>query len=135
MDYKVILSPRAIQDLNEIVRYISFDDSVAAERFGYALIDAALSLATLPERGRLVPNSMTRLPERSSTARTGLFIGLTRSRRLCGLLASGTLPGERQKSAVGKRLHYCTASSMINQPVALLRDSTNTAVPSVSSTP
>jgi plasmid stabilization system protein ParE len=27
----------------------------AAERLGYALIDAALSLATFPERGRLVP--------------------------------------------------------------------------------
>ena len=55
MDCKVILSPRAIQDLKEIVRYISFDNAKAAERLGYALIDAALSLATLPERGRLVP--------------------------------------------------------------------------------
>lgn len=55
MDCKVILSPRAIQDLKEIVRYISFDNPKAAARFGYALIDAALSLATFPERGRLVP--------------------------------------------------------------------------------
>jgi plasmid stabilization system protein ParE len=55
MDSKVILSPRSIQDLQEIVRYISIDDPVAAERLGYALIDAALSLAQLPERGRLVP--------------------------------------------------------------------------------
>lgn len=55
MDCKVILSPRAIQDLKEIVRYISFDDPKTAERFGYALIDSALSLATFPERGRLVP--------------------------------------------------------------------------------
>ena len=63
MDCKVILSPRAIQDLKEIVRYISFDNPKAAERFGYALIDTALSLATLPERGRLVPefdDGMTR---------------------------------------------------------------------------
>jgi toxin ParE1/3/4 len=55
MDCKVILSPRAIQDLGEIVRYISFDDPQAAERFGYALIDLALSLQNLPERGHIVP--------------------------------------------------------------------------------
>ena len=55
MGCKVILSPRAIQDLSEIVRYISFDDADTAMRFGYALIDAALSLNTFPERGRFVP--------------------------------------------------------------------------------
>jgi plasmid stabilization system protein ParE len=38
-----------------VVRYISLDDPLAAERFGYALIDASLSLQTLPERGRFVP--------------------------------------------------------------------------------
>jgi toxin ParE1/3/4 len=38
-----------------VVRYISLDDPAAAERFGYALIDASLSLRTLPERGRFVP--------------------------------------------------------------------------------
>jgi toxin ParE1/3/4 len=54
MDCKVILSPRAIQDLGEIVRYVSFDNPQAAERFGYALIDAALSLKNLPERGHFV---------------------------------------------------------------------------------
>ncbi len=52
MDSKVILSPRAIR---EIVRHISLHNAEAAERFGYALIDAALSLASLPERGRCVP--------------------------------------------------------------------------------
>jgi plasmid stabilization system protein ParE len=55
MDYKVIISPRAIQELSQIVRYISFDNPKAAERLGYALVDEALSLSTLPERGRLVP--------------------------------------------------------------------------------
>ena len=55
MDCKVILSPRAIQDLAEIVRYISYDNPQVAERFGYALIDVALSLKNLPERGRFVP--------------------------------------------------------------------------------
>ena len=63
MDCKVILSPRAIQDLGEIVRYISFNNPRAAEEFGYTLIDAALSLGNLPERGRFVPefaDSLTR---------------------------------------------------------------------------
>jgi plasmid stabilization system protein ParE len=63
MDYQVILSPRAIQDLAEIVRYISLDNPVTAEKFGHALIDAALSLKNFPERGRLVPefnDGMTR---------------------------------------------------------------------------
>jgi len=55
MEFKVIISPRAIQDIGQIVRYISFDDPTAAQRFGYALIDEALSLSTLPDRGRLVP--------------------------------------------------------------------------------
>jgi plasmid stabilization system protein ParE len=55
MDCKVILSPRAIQDLSEIVRYISFDNPNTAQEFGYSLIDAALSLSKLPERGRFVP--------------------------------------------------------------------------------
>jgi len=44
------------QDLAEIVRYIAFDNPKAAEDFGYALIDSALSLSTLPERGRFVPD-------------------------------------------------------------------------------
>jgi len=55
MDYKVILSPRAIQDLQEIVRYIAWDSPNDAERFGNTLIDKAQSLSSLPERGRIVP--------------------------------------------------------------------------------
>lgn len=55
MDCKVILSPRAIQDLGEIVRHISLDNPQVAARFGYELIDVALSLQDLPERGRFVP--------------------------------------------------------------------------------
>jgi plasmid stabilization system protein ParE len=55
MDFKVILSPRSIRDLQEIVRYISLDNTAAALRFGDYLIDQARSLATFPERGRQVP--------------------------------------------------------------------------------
>jgi toxin ParE1/3/4 len=62
MDYQIVLSPRAIQDLGEIVRYISLDNPVAAERFGHALIDAALALKAFPERGRFVPEFGDRIP-------------------------------------------------------------------------
>ena len=55
MDFKVILSPRSIQDLQEVVRYISLDNPVAAQQFGLSLIDKARSLGSFPDRGRLVP--------------------------------------------------------------------------------
>jgi toxin ParE1/3/4 len=55
MDYKVILSPRSIQDLQEIVRYISTDNPAQAEKFGHQLIDKAQILASFPEMGRTVP--------------------------------------------------------------------------------
>ena len=55
MDFQVILSPRAIQDLQGIVRYIAWDNPPAAEKFGLLLIARARALATLPERGRVVP--------------------------------------------------------------------------------
>jgi toxin ParE1/3/4 len=55
MDYKVILSPRSIQDLQEIVRYISWDNPEQAEKFGRLLIDKTRSLKTFPEMGREVP--------------------------------------------------------------------------------
>ena len=55
MDFKVILSPRAIQDLQEIVRYISFDNPVRAESFGRELFSKTRLLASFPEMGRVVP--------------------------------------------------------------------------------
>jgi len=57
MDYKVILSPRAIQDLEEIVRYIAFDNPVRAESFGRELINKTKMLANFPELGRVVPEN------------------------------------------------------------------------------
>lgn len=55
MDYQVILSPRAIRDLQEIVRYISFDKPAVAQRFGLQLIEKTRVLAGFPELGRAVP--------------------------------------------------------------------------------
>jgi toxin ParE1/3/4 len=55
MDFKVILSSRAIQDLQEIVRYISFDNPVRAESFGRELIAKTRLLVSFPKIGRIVP--------------------------------------------------------------------------------
>ena len=55
MGYQVILSPRAIQDLEEIVRYIAFDNPERAESFGRELIEKTKQLKTFPELGRTVP--------------------------------------------------------------------------------
>jgi len=56
-EYKLIFGPRSRTDLKELVIYtrrISGDSGIA-ERLGKKLIEKALSLATLPERGRTVP--------------------------------------------------------------------------------
>jgi plasmid stabilization system protein ParE len=55
MDFKVFLSADALSDLELIVVYIALHNAVAAERMGNQLLDAALSLCALPERGRVVP--------------------------------------------------------------------------------
>ncbi len=55
MDYQVIFSPRAIDDLRAVVRYVASDDPVAATRLGEGLLAATKRLATFPELGRFVP--------------------------------------------------------------------------------
>ena len=55
MDVNVFLSSDALKDLERIVAYIALDDVAAAARMGNQLLDAALSLTTFPERGRMVP--------------------------------------------------------------------------------
>jgi len=51
----VILTPQSQKDLKTIVRYIARDNPQQAKKFGYVLIDKALSLTSMPERGRVVP--------------------------------------------------------------------------------
>lgn len=54
--FKVIFAQQAERDLNSIAAYISkHAGPVTAERFGNQLIDKALTLANMPERGRVVP--------------------------------------------------------------------------------
>ena len=55
MGCQVILAPRAIRDLEAIVRYIATDNPAAALRVGQALIEKARSTGAFPEAGRVVP--------------------------------------------------------------------------------
>ena len=55
MGFKVILTPQSMADLEAIVSFIAHDKPDRARTFGYELIDKALSIASLPERGRIVP--------------------------------------------------------------------------------
>ena len=55
MGGKVILTPQSQDDLREIVSFIAQHNPERAKSFGYELIDQALTLADLPERGRVVP--------------------------------------------------------------------------------
>lgn len=55
MDFKVFLSDEALIDLERLVAYIAFDNPEAAQRVGDQLLDAAMSLESMPERGRRVP--------------------------------------------------------------------------------
>lgn len=55
MGFKVILTPQSLDDLKAIVAFIARDNPVRARTFGNELIDRALSIATFPELGRVVP--------------------------------------------------------------------------------
>jgi toxin ParE1/3/4 len=55
MGFKVILTPQSIGDLEAIVGFIAKDSRDRARTFGHELIDRALSVATFPQRGRVVP--------------------------------------------------------------------------------
>lgn len=55
MGFKVILTPQSQDDLREIVDFIARRNRERAKSFGNELIDRALTLGQLPERGRVVP--------------------------------------------------------------------------------
>ena len=55
MGFKVILTPQSQDDLCEIVSFIARNNPQRAKSFGNELIDRALTLGELPERGRVVP--------------------------------------------------------------------------------
>lgn len=51
MDFKVILQPLALDDLEDIVRHVAEKDLQAANLLGVSLLDRAEALAQFPERG------------------------------------------------------------------------------------
>lgn len=51
MDFKVILQPLALDDLEAIVRHVAEKDMQAAKRLGMSLLDRTEALAQFPERG------------------------------------------------------------------------------------
>src|SRR6266581_1940381 len=55
MDYKIVFSEPAIEDLENIVRFIAQDNPQAAARFGAKLIESVRNLAAFPRFGRVVP--------------------------------------------------------------------------------
>ena len=55
MGCKIIFSPQAIADLEEVVRYIATDDAVAAIRIGNTLIDHVTVLENFPLLGSPYP--------------------------------------------------------------------------------
>lgn len=55
MDFRVIVTDQAIEDLRSITSFLAKNDRVAAREFGEKLINKALTLAKFPERGRVVP--------------------------------------------------------------------------------
>jgi len=55
MDYQVIWSPLARDDLRSITRALAARDPDAAQRIGFAIIDATKRLSLLPRHGRKVP--------------------------------------------------------------------------------
>jgi toxin ParE1/3/4 len=61
MDYKVVIAPRAIEDLRHIVLYVAPDRPDAAKRLGLALIEKTKVLGAFPFSGRVVPEFNDRL--------------------------------------------------------------------------
>ena len=55
MGCPVILTQQSRDDLEGIVRHIARDSPERAKGFGHLLIDKAMSISPLPERGRIVP--------------------------------------------------------------------------------
>lgn len=55
MDFQIVWTPAARDDLKEIVSYIAHDDPAAARRLGEKIIGSVEILRTMPQSGRKVP--------------------------------------------------------------------------------
>jgi plasmid stabilization system protein ParE len=55
MDYKVVWSPEAIEDLQSIAEYIERDSEFYARSVVIKILDVSRSIKDFPSRGRVVP--------------------------------------------------------------------------------
>ncbi|WP_416674377.1 type II toxin-antitoxin system RelE/ParE family toxin [Egbenema bharatensis] len=55
MDYTIIFSPKAVGDLESIVRYIALDNPNSARKVGQSLLAKTKELSQFPFRGQKVP--------------------------------------------------------------------------------
>ena len=55
MDYKVVWSPEAIEDLQSIAEYIERNSEFYARAVVIKILDVSRSIKNLPSRGRVVP--------------------------------------------------------------------------------
>ena len=55
MDYQIVWTETALEDLHDLVRYIAADDPATAQRFGERIIGQIESLIGFPRIGRKVP--------------------------------------------------------------------------------
>jgi toxin ParE1/3/4 len=55
MDYTIILSPKAVGDLESIIRYIASNNPEAARKIGQRLLDQTKELGQFPLKGQKVP--------------------------------------------------------------------------------
>lgn len=55
MDYIVILSPKAVEDLERIIRYIALSSPEAARKVGQNLLNKTKQLSQFPFKGQKVP--------------------------------------------------------------------------------
>ncbi|MFW9264241.1 type II toxin-antitoxin system RelE/ParE family toxin [Nostoc sp. CALU 546] len=55
MDYQVVLSPKAVGDLEAIVKYIALSNAEAARKLGQQLLEKSRELSQFPFIGQKVP--------------------------------------------------------------------------------
>ncbi|MBD2385261.1 type II toxin-antitoxin system RelE/ParE family toxin [Cylindrospermum sp. FACHB-282] len=55
MDYRIVLAPRAVSDLEDIVRYIALHNPEAARKLGQKLLNKTKELSQFPIKGQKVP--------------------------------------------------------------------------------
>jgi plasmid stabilization system protein ParE len=58
VDYRLLFTQRALNDLSGIVGHIADDDGEAATRFGEALLDHVDLLGTVPTHGKHHPQKV-----------------------------------------------------------------------------